>query len=678
MVALPLLAALLCAPLHRAEIVARHPLAGGPTMVWPIGNGEFCVGVDGSGAQNFAGNTMAHWGWHSFPLPDGLRAADLPPQGTYAEGRPTGGDDWPAGRDAERAWLFDNPHRLPLGRLRLVRADGQPVKLEALTNAKRHLDMWRGWHTASYTLDGEPVAVTTAVHGELDAVGLRVISPLVGRGELRIELDCPYPTLDTGAQTGDFGRAGDHRTRWWSPGPGRGQMQRFVDTARYNIELGWTPSAIVHQHAHRVTVTGRGDNTLELVAWFGPGRGPAKLPSAEALITSSAARWEQYWRSGGAIDLSGSRDPRWRELERRIVQSQYQLGCQSAGSWPPAETGLLGLDPWRGQFHGEMIWWHLAHYALWDRWPLAERGLEAYQRFVPSARALAQQLGLKGLVWPKSVGPEGRSAPWFGNQVLIWKQPHPIFFAELAWRDEPTRATMDRWWPIVEGTAEAMADYPQADAAGVYHLRPAMPPSEQGITYDTVFDLAYWRYGLDLAQQWRQRRGLEPEPHWQAVRDGLAPLPQLDGYYIHSPEWTNTYTERNWEHPDPVGVLGMLPLVDGVDPVVARRTVERISAEWQWDRCWGWDFPWTAMAAARVGRPDLAVESLLRESPRNAYDERGINVGGPCPYLPGNGGLLYAVAMMCAGWDGGPGGTSPGFPPAPEWVVRWEGLRPAP
>ena len=77
---------------------------------------------------------------------------------------------------------------------------------------------------------------------------------------------------------------------------------------------------------------------------------------------------------------------------------------------------------------------------------------------------------------------------------------------------------------------------------------------------------------------------------------------------------------------------------------------------------------------------------LLHESSRNQYDQRGVNTGGPCPYLPGNGGLLYAVAMMCAGWDDGPGEaaasndtvrqSAPGFPP--NWHVRWENLSPAP
>jgi hypothetical protein len=85
-----------------------------------------------------------------------------------------------------------------------------------------------------------------------------------------------------------------------------------------------------------------------------------------------------------------------------------------------------------------------------------------------------------------------------------------------------------------------------------------------------------------------------------------------------------------------------------------------------------------AMAAARTGEPGIAVEALLKDSGRNHYDRRGVNTGGPCPYLPGNGGLLYAVAMMAAGWDGAPNRPAPGFPDDGSWTVKWEGLLKAP
>ena len=61
-----------------------------------------------------------------------------------------------------------------------------------------------------------------------------------------------------------------------------------------------------------------------------------------------------------------------------------------------------------------------------------------------------------------------------------------------------------------------------------------------------------------------------------------------------------------------------------------------------------------AMCAARVGEPERAVDALLLDTPKNHYRLNGHNHQRPglTIYLPGNGGLLYAVAMMAAGWDG--------------------------
>ena len=158
----------------------------------------------------------------------------------------------------------------------------------------------------------------------------------------------------------------------------------------------------------------------------------------------------------------------------------------------------------------------------------------------------------------------------------------------------------------------------------------------------------------------------------------LAPLPQKDGLYIFSDDRPDTFTKRTFDHIDVIGISGMLPPFPGLDADVARRTVEEVGRKWNWDGTWGWDFPWMAMAASRVGDPQLAVAALLNPSGKNYYDERGICTGGPGPYLPGNGGLLYAVAMMCAGWDGAPNRPAPGFPADGSWTVRWEDLKSAP
>ncbi len=111
------------------------------------------------------------------------------------------------------------------------------------------------------------------------------------------------------------------------------------------------------------------------------------------------------------------------------------------------------------------------------------------------------------------------------------------------------------------------------------------------------------------------------------------------------------WTKWNFEHPALTSVFGILP-GDGVDKETMRRTLDKVASTWNFDRTWGWDYPMLAMCAARLGEPDRAIDFLLTDKPGFQFDVRGLASGGPFPYFPSNGGLLYAAAFMAAGWDG--------------------------
>lgn len=681
-----ILLVLVCQPLaaqriDRRALVERHNIDSQALMATlPVGNGEFAFSMDGTGLQTFAGNTMTHWGWHSFPLPPGYKPEDVPKTATFEQGRLKGGQEWPKEHAALGRWLFDNPHRMSLGRLRLRRI-GVDLTPQDIVGLKKHLDLWGGTHTSNFTIDGQPVRVETCAHPLLDMVAVRIQSPLLAGNKLQVQLDFPYPSLkELPTWIGDWGKPDQHQSLEIGRQRARVDIERKVDNERYTVTLAADKGTIaqVGTHAWSVTPTA-GTDTLEVTSLYAPRNKPApkNIPNFHAARLAAGSRWQSFWRSGGAIDLSASKDPRWKELERRIVLSQYHTAVQSAGSLPPPEIGLMSIDGWRSKFHMEMLWWHLAHYALWDRWEMCDKALSFYKTTSPQAKTLAKQLGYEGLMWPKMVGPEARNSVWVGTNILQWKQPHPIFFAELEYRLRPTRKTLEKWKDIVFGTADFMADYPVNNpATGKYSLEPLMTANERVIGKDGAFELAYWRYALQRAEEWRRRLGLPVDPKWREVRRNLAPLPKLGDVYIEVSEWTDNYTaDKAWEHPDPVGALGMLPPVEGVDPGIARNTVRKVWESWDWDRTWGWDFPWLAMAAARTDQPQIAIEALLKDSKQNVYPENGINIGW---YLPGNGGLLYAVAMMAAGWDGAPRRATPGFPADGSWVVRWEGLKKAP
>jgi hypothetical protein len=117
-----------------------------------------------------------------------------------------------------------------------------------------------------------------------------------------------------------------------------------------------------------------------------------------------------------------------------------------------------------------------------------------------------------------------------------------------------------------------------------------------------------------------------------------------------------------------LGALGVLPGVK-VNRDTMHRTLRKVLESWRWADTWGWDYPMVAMTAARLGEPGLAVDALMMETPKNTWLANGHNwqrANLPL-YLPGNGGLLAAVAMMASAWQG--------FP-KDGWTVRWEGLQP--
>ena len=339
---------------------------------------------------------MSHWGWHSFPLPEGWTPDRVPPTGTFQKGRNTGGNNFPAGTDAIRTWMFDNPHIMNLGRLRLMRPGGRALLPGDITGLKRTLDLWTGVQTSHYLIAGQEVNVETCVHPSLDLVSVRIESPLVASGELEVALDFAYPSLKNSAWVGDFSRTTGHATTALRQGERRIDFTRTVDAVTYHaalevatgcsIRTPGTASAVKNQTpaipagvSNLYTVSARGTKVMTFVCTFSATPSPFNLPTFAETKAACAARWAKHWMTGGAIDLSASKDARWHELERRIVLSQYLMAAMSAGSWPSSENGLLGIDSWRGQFHMEMVWWHLAHYALWDRWDQADQALGCYR-----------------------------------------------------------------------------------------------------------------------------------------------------------------------------------------------------------------------------------------------------------------------------------------------------------
>jgi len=678
----------------RRAVVTRHNVIltrADPLTPLSVGNGRFAFTADITGLQTFPDfhargmslGTHAEWGWHSLPNPAGYRLEDALENYVvdgravpYLSGLDASGHYTPAAE-----WLRANPHRLHLGQLglRVVKTSGEPLAIEDVAYPRQTLDLWAGLLDSRFEVEGQPVHVLTVCHPERDVLAVRVTSPLLADGRLAVTLAFPYGAAEWG-NAADWTQPERHQTQAAIHG-NQADFTRILDADRYFVRLTCSGAARVQAlSAHEYEIRQTDGGPLDIVLAFAPEPVAAPLPDFDATRAAAARYWAAFWESGGALDFSDCTDPRAGELERRVVLSQYLTAVHCAGSMPPQETGLV-CNSWYGKAHLEMHWWHAAHFALWDRLPLLERSLPWYERVLPLARETAARQGYRGARWPKMVGPDGKDSPSEVGIFLIWQQPHPIYHAELCYRARPQRETLERYRQIVFETAEFMASYPVWDGVGQrYVLGPALIPAQESYACDRArnlnptFELAYWHWALDVAQRWRERLGLGRDPGWERVLRHLARPTVRDGVYtaIETPPYT-----LPTDHPSMLAALGVVPQTPLIDPAVMRRTFEHVLRTWDWPTTWGWDYPMLAMTAARLGMPEQAVDALFLDSPKNRYLANGHNYQSPrLPlYLPGNGGLLTAVAMMAAGWDGAPDRPTPGFPDNGAWAVRWEGLR---
>ena len=329
----------------------------------------------------------------------------------------------------------------------------------------------------------------------------------------------------------------------------------------------------------------------------------------------------------------------------------------------------------------------------------------------PEAKKIAARQGFKGIRWMKMTDPWAGEAPSNTGSFLIWQQPHYIYMAEEMYRANPSQESIIKYGKQVEETAEFMADFVSYDAkAKKYYLQGATAMQEsmsKDFSYNHPFELAYWQYGLNIANEWRERQGLSRHSKWDEISANLSLLPKEDGIYTAGLPKGNTkslkafdpfdavasgYTNNTEQletfkakthndHPAVLGVCGLIP-VSTTHPLYSQEmmkaTLDDVMKNWSWPTTWGWDYGMVAMTAARLGQPETALKALLINTQKNTYLKNGHNFQTSDRlrlYLPGNGALLTAVAMMCAGWDGCTNPNNPGFPQDGTWEVRWEGLQ---
>lgn len=709
-----------------------------PLNALSVGNGHFATTVDVTGMQSYPQNymqgvplcSMSDWGWHSFPNTENLKHEETEKEMNLGHGRKEvyAVEYKTEGRGKKATEYFRiNPHRLNLGNVALVIKDGKgQIKEADLKDIDQRLDLYNGMITSRFSALGQQVLVQTACMPCEDAMVYSINSRLLSSGKVSVRLSLPYPSGKHADAATDWGNEDKHVSRIIKSTGKSALVEHIIDSTRYFVLVQWEGAAkLVHESAHSYALIPNGKALNVRVEYKEIQPEMQRFSFAKSVIEVQKF-WNSWWETGAFVDFGDCKDVRAKELERRTVLSQYLTFINCANETPAQETGLT-YNSWFGRPHLEMTWWHTIDFSLWNRPEVLETMLEWYNdNAYPEAKKIAERQNFRGIRWMKMTDPWAGESPSNVGSFLTWQQPHYIYMAEEMWRhvcakpgvtEDEKRAVIAKYGRNVEETAEFLYDFAKscdhnAGTISLYGQTAMQESMSKDFSYCHPFEQAYFKYGLMKAQEWRERSGKQRRKDWDEVIQSLASLPQSEGIYtagiptqpfiIADSASQNTdnaaFDPFNYggdtgkkqlpeeefklkcrsDHPAVLGACGLLPDCGLYDRAMMQRTLDWVMHNWNWETTWGWDYGMTAMCAARLGDGENAVKALLIDKGKNTYLVSGHNYQEPKRlrlYLPGNGALLDAVAMMCAGWDGCPDVKNPGFPQDGKWNVKWEGLR---
>lgn len=681
---------LLAQKIDRKSVVERHQVynqALDTLASLSVGNGHFAFTVDATGLQTFPAfyakgislGTQSSWSWHAFPNSENFHRSETYRVENYA-GRPMtyalqGHKN--ARKDAATDYFRANPHRIHLGHVgfRIKLENGTIATPEDVREVTQTLNPYTGEIHSSFSVEGILVKVLTFADPKEDIIYTKVESPLLKIGRLSFQLDFPFPSnqfLDEGFSNAYSEK---HKSYLSDTAPQQLIFQHQIDSLQYPVTIKSNQliqAEKITSHAYEI----RGSNLtqIELAVGFGE----SKMGDFRSARLRGRDEWRYYWHRGGMIDFGQVKDQRAKELERRMVLSMYLAKVQSSSDEPPQETGLV-YNSWFGRPHLEMTWWHLMHFAYWNKGEYLEKVLPWYERNFQEAKALAQRQGLRGVRWQKMTDPNGGESPSSVGSFLLWQQPHIIDMLNELSKRKPTSFRY-KYHYLVEETAVAMEDLLSWDSLrNVYQLGPGFIPAQESLpfatTYNAPLELTYWYKGLRIAQEWRQAMGKRPNEKWTHILNHFPALPEQDGIYQAAAGYGDTYNNSKFisDHPAVVGAFGMVEPLPSTDPEKMRATIRKIEKVWNWGSTWGWDFPLLAMTALRLKDSEKAVDFLLMPLQKNTYLKNGHNFQDKRLrlYMPGNGGLLATLAWMAHGHEGNT--SYSGFPR--KWNVQIEGFK---
>ncbi len=691
--------------IDREKLVAKHdPILSKIDYTSPlsVGNGEFCFTADPTGLQTLYKEysasvknggvplcTMSQWGWHTSMPPEGIPYTEADVAMTeyewngrtvqYPSRRKENSDSFPHTEEAYQ-WLRENPHRMNLAAIGFF-LDGKAISAEMITVRKQELVLLQGLICSDFILSDRgtdyEIETKTAVHPQKDALLVSVKCPRELEDRLSVRIRFPYGASTISGADFSADRKNSHSLEKIEYDGTRKMIssitvEHVVDKDRYYFGLSDLSPKTSGSFSRNKAEIDFSDFFIEQK--LSSGLNQFCMVFATTLeevqktflkqnknpylfFESVTVWWYNFWKKTGIISFETSTDPRAELLEKRVILSIYLITINSCGSMPPQETGLL-CNSWHGKFHLEMHPWHGAAMAFYNNPELLEKSFSWYSQHLSDAIYNAGTNGYKGARWPKQVAFDAKNSPSPISVLLVWQQPHIIFMLDAVCRtkknQEEKLTFMNENWFLIRYTADFMADYAVYNRnTGYYELLPPVIPVQERYQEESVtnpaFEVSYWKYGLSTAIRWASELNVKVPDIWKEVQEKMTPPPCGNGVLLAHQNCPDTFRSYAEDHPSML--LNWSFIKDRrISPEAAEKTLEEFLKNWDFESLWGWDFAFLAMAASRLGNNSLAMTLLSIDTPKNYYAPNGHNsqkTRTDLPaYLPGNGGLLLAFALI--------------------------------
>ncbi len=445
-----------------------------------------------------------------------------------------------------------------------------------------------------------------------------------------------------------------------------GQTMRLK--TRENKDGGLWEAEYRHDHAPATRLYVRTDVETERIRdglriALEPGRhslmiGVNKAPEkgATASLKSSIAKWRNFWRNAGWLDLPDARAQQVWVRSMAYLRSSYR--DDASGPAPP--NGLSG-NLWPFHFAQDLSYIHpvllatgqLGTARAWiEYWHGHLNGMRDYTR---------RRFGVEGVLTPWNT-PYGRMAGFhvpeppnrFANAIhnggYLARMAHEtaVMLDDADW-------TAHYALPIIEESARFYAAILTKEADGLWHLsvEPSIGQDEYGGENRRDYLCALFSAQYCLRQA--VNHGLDKDGRLAAIlKDGLA-FPALltpQGYYASNAGATDGSALGRQKHPVQLNPLAFLPVADSPDPATRQAHAMRyaITEDATKPVSYGWSFGEFLLASARMG--DIEAWRKDWESVRPAgyadpgwvqFYESSNRTAGPF-YMTTHG--LYAQALL--------------------------------